>query len=218
VAADLHERLGIRSAETVVIYNPLQLGEIRRKALLPQAGVLEEPYVMHAGRYARQKRHDVLFDAYTHSKVPHRLVLLTKTSRALRELIASRGLTDRVTITGFIQNPFPWYANASALVLSSDFEGFPNVLVEALACGTPVVSTDCPSGPNEILTGPLSRYLAPCGEPAALGRCLASVIEAPPTIDPTIVDRFSEKVALEAIEALAKRSIGAKRNGHSASV
>jgi glycosyltransferase involved in cell wall biosynthesis len=69
-----------------------------------------------------------------------------------------------VTITGFQRNPFPWYAKASALVHASDFEGFGNVLVEALASGTPVVSTDCPFGPREILTGSLSRFLSPCGD------------------------------------------------------
>jgi glycosyltransferase involved in cell wall biosynthesis len=206
VAADLRQRLNIQSAKTAVIYNPFKIDEMRQRATLPDPDLPGERYVIHAGRFERQKRHDLLLDAYAASKIPHRLVLLTKSSRALRELIAGRGLTDRVTITGFRRNPFPWYANASALVLSSDFEGFPNVLVEALACGTPVVSTDCPSGPNEILTGPLKRFLSPCGDAEALARNLASIVEAPPTIGPAMVERFSPNAAFNAIESLARRT------------
>jgi glycosyltransferase involved in cell wall biosynthesis len=94
------------------------------------------------------------------------------------------------------------------MVLSSDFEGFPNVLVEALACGTPVVSTDCPSGPREILTGPLRRHLSPCGDVDELARNLVSVVDSPPIIDPTIVSRFSQDESLRVIEALAMRKAG----------
>jgi glycosyltransferase involved in cell wall biosynthesis len=167
-----------------------------------------EPYVVHAGRFVPQKRHDLLLDAFIASKLPHRLVLLTKASRRLRALIAAKDLTERVMVTGFVSNPYPWYSKASAMVLSSDFEGFPNVLVEALACGTPVVSTDCPSGPREVLTGPLRRYLSPCGDTGELARNLVSVVESPPIVDPAIVSRFSQDESLRAIEALAMRKAG----------
>ena len=206
VAEDLRDRLGIRSAETVTIYSPFDIEEIRRLAAAEDGTLPQEPYIVHAGRFVAQKRHDLLLDAYAASKLPHRLVLLAKPTRRLRALIAAKGLTDRVTIAGFVSNPYPWYAKASALVLSSDFEGFPNVLVEALACGTPVVSTDCPSGPREILTGPLRRYLSPCNDAAALAENLVSVVESPPAIDRNIVSQFLHDASLDAIEALAKRS------------
>ena len=206
VADDLRDRLGIRSAETVTIYNPFDLHEIRRLAMAEDGTLPQEPYIVHAGRFVAQKRHDLLLDAYAASKLPHRLFLLAKPTGRLRALIAAKGMTDRVTITGFQPNPYPWYARASAVVLCSDFEGFPNVLVEALACGTPVVSTDCPSGPREILTGSLSKYLSPCGDAAALAENLVSVVKSPPTIDRDFVLRFSQHASLAAIETLARRS------------
>jgi glycosyltransferase involved in cell wall biosynthesis len=203
VAADLQDRLDIREANIVTIYNPFDFAEIRRLAAAPEPALPTESYIIHAGRFAAQKRHDVLLDSYVAANLPHRLVLLTKRSAPLRSLIAAKGLSGRVIIAGFQTNPYPWYANASALVLSSDFEGFPNVLVEALACGTPVVSTDCPSGPSEILTGSLSRYLSPCGDVMALARNLNSAIGNPPRIEPEILARFSREAALGVIEGLA---------------
>ena len=214
VADDMRDLLGVQSAETVTIYNPFDLEEIRRLSCVPDETLPVEPYVVHAGRFVPQKRHDLLLDAFIASKLPHRLVLLTKSSQRLRALIAAKGLTERVTVTGFVSNPYPWYAKALAMVLSSDFEGFPNVLVEALACGTPVVSTDCPSGPREILTGPLQRYLSPCGDAAELARNLVSVVDSPPAIDPAIVSRFSQDESLGALEALAMRKVDAGAREH----
>jgi glycosyltransferase involved in cell wall biosynthesis len=205
VAADLRDRLDIREAKIVSIYNPFDFAEIRRLAAAPEPALPAEPYIIHAGRFAAQKRHDVLLDSFAAANLPHRLVLLTKRSVPLGRLIAAKGLSGRVIIAGFQTNPYPWYASASALVLSSDFEGFPNVLVEALACGTPVVSTDCPSGPSEILTGSLSRYLSPCGDVMALARNLVSAVEAPPRVEPEILVRFSRETVLGAIEGLAMR-------------
>jgi glycosyltransferase involved in cell wall biosynthesis len=76
----------------------------------------------------------------------------------------------------FRQNPYPWIAGARLLVLSSDYEGFPMVLIEALACGTPVVSTDCPHGPGEILTGELARWLVPVGDSRALAERITAAL------------------------------------------
>jgi glycosyltransferase involved in cell wall biosynthesis len=206
VAADLRDGLGIQNARIVTVYNLFDLEEIRRLATVPEPALPAEPYIIHAGRFVRQKRHDVLLDAYAAAGLPHRLVLLTKPSAELDTLIRSKGLSGRVIIAGFQKNPFPWYANAAALVLSSDFEGFPNVLVEALACGTPVVSTDCPSGPSEILTGTLARYLSPCGDSQALARNLVSAIEEQPRIESSNLARFSRDTALDAIEGFAGRA------------
>jgi glycosyltransferase involved in cell wall biosynthesis len=206
VAADLRKGLGLQDARIATIYNPFDFEEIRRLASISDPSLPAEPYIVHAGRFVGHKRHDVLLDAYASANLPHRLMLLTKPSADLDKLIMSKGLSGRVVIAGFQKNPFPWYANAAALVLSSDFEGFPNVLVEALACGTPVVSTDCPSGPSEILTGTLARYLSPRGDPQALAQNLVSALVEQPIIEPSILARFSRDATLGAIEKLVGRA------------
>jgi glycosyltransferase involved in cell wall biosynthesis len=121
-------------------------------------------------------------------------------------MIASRRLESRVTIAGFRENPYPWYANAAALVLTSDFEGMPNVLVEALACGTPVVSTDCASGPREVLTGSMSRFLVPPGDTDAIAARLREVVQSRPNIDRDVIAPFRHDKVLAAVESLAGAS------------
>ena len=122
-----------------------------------------------------------------HSQVgsEHLLVLLSAPEPQLQAMIDSRGLADRVFIAGFRLNPYPWIAEADLLVLCSDHEGLPNVLIEALACGTPVVSTDCPSGPREILAA-FPQCLVPCGDVAALAQAISDKLASP--IDPGKAD------------------------------
>lgn len=202
VATDLRDHMDYSRAEITTIYNPFDFDEIRSLSKLDEPELPNEPFIIHAGRFDPQKRHDLLLDAFKAASLPHRLVLLTQPSSALSALISSRQLDNKVTITGFRDNPFPWYAAASALVLSSDYEGMPNVLIEALACGTPVVSTDCPSGPSELLQGEMRHWLVPCGDPNALAERMSEVILTNPTIDPSMLTRFFKDAALDAVEKL----------------
>jgi glycosyltransferase involved in cell wall biosynthesis len=98
---------------------------------------------------------------------------------SLETLIAELGLSDDVRLLGFQTNPYAYMARAAGFVLSSLWEGFPNVLVEALACGCRVVSTDCPSGPAEILDGGRFGYLVPMGDITALANGMAAVLDGP---------------------------------------
>jgi len=90
------------------------------------------------------------------------------------------GIYDDLNMPGFVKNPFSYMARASVFVLSSVWEGLPTVLIEALACGCPVVSTDCPSGPNEILENGRFGTLVPVGNDAALAEAIFNCVKNPP--------------------------------------
>jgi len=93
------------------------------------------------------------------------------------------GVGNDVAFPGFVENPFAYMARASVFVLSSAWEGFGNVIVEALACGCPVVSTDCPSGPAEILENGKYGPLVPVGDDEALADAILSMLSTPPDRD-----------------------------------
>jgi glycosyltransferase involved in cell wall biosynthesis len=207
VRDDLIGHLKIHPSDAVTIYNPFDFDEMRRAAKAPAPDLPQEPYVLHVGRFAKQKRHDVLLKAFAAADIPHRLVILTRDVdvAGVNALVQSMGMQARVTVSGFRENPFPWYANASALILSSDFEGMPNVMIEALGVGTPVVSTDCPSGPREVLTGSLARFLAPPGDAQALGERLREAVTDPPRIEPAVLDPFTYERSLTLFEGLGRR-------------
>lgn len=207
VAADLSDHFGIGAGRIEVISNPFDVAGIRTGAAAACPDCPAVPYILHVGRFAPQKRHDLLLDAFARLGGTWQLVLLTPPDAALAALVASRGLTDRVRIAGFQPNPYPWMAGAELLVLCSDHEGLPNVLIEALACGTRVVSTDCPSGPREILDGELAQYLVPCGDAAALAAAMGKALGAPRPL-PAVIDGalapYAAERALDAWEALAR--------------
>jgi glycosyltransferase involved in cell wall biosynthesis len=203
VAEDLRGAIGLKRARIVRIYGGFELEEIRRAAQLPDAGLPREPFVLHAGRFMPQKRHDLLLDAWLAARLPHRLVLLTQACGELDALISERGLKEKVFVAGFRPNPYPWMRAAELLVLSSDREGMPNVLVEALACGTRVVSTDCPSGPREVLRGALARWLVPCGNAQALADAMRAALAAPRPGPDAVPPEFTAAHMASAYEALA---------------
>ena len=210
VARDLSETLGLRRSNVVRIHNAVDAAAVRRLSAEHEPALPREPYLIHAGRLVPQKRHDLLLDALRRSQLPHRLVLLANPSAPLDRLIADKGLAGRVTVAGFQRNPYPWIAGAELLVLCSDHEGMPNVLLEALACGTRIVSTDCPSGPREVMEGDLARYLVPCGDADALARVMRSALSAPRPQDPAVLARFSPQIAFSRYESLpgSWRAIG----------
>jgi glycosyltransferase involved in cell wall biosynthesis len=205
VAADLRDKLGYVRANIVRIYNPFDFGAIRREAALPAAGRPDGVYVIHVGRFSPQKRHDLLLDAWRRVDGPEKLVLLTRPDPALSALIRARGLAERVIVAGFQPNPYPWIKGARLLVLCSDHEGMPNVLIEALACGTPVVSTDCPSGPREILVGALSRFLVPCGDAERLSAAIAAALRERVSLADANLERFDARAIVGEFEALPAR-------------
>ena len=179
---------GLPPEKVHVIYNPISAPRLEQMAAEPAGqGWLGEPgqrVVVGAGRLTTQKDFATLIDAFAlvHQRQPDtRLLILGEgeEQQALQEKIGALGLADVARLAGFLPNPFPVFSAASVFVLSSRWEGFGNVLVEALACGTPVVSTDCPFGPAEILEDGKYGALAPVGDAEGLARAILETLDAP---------------------------------------
>lgn len=207
VASDLQAGFAVAAGNLRVIANPFDVAGIRAAIADPCSSRPAEAYILHVGRFAPQKRHDLLLAALAQLDAPQRLILLTPPEPRLNALIAQHGLQRRVTCADFQPNPYPWMAGAELLVLCSDHEGLPNVLIEALACGTRVVSTDCPSGPREILAGELARGLVPCGDATALAAAIRDALSRPrpnpATVDAALAP-YATAAALDAWEDLAR--------------
>ena len=182
IANEIKQTQRISPASIQCIYNPFGFNDINTLSKQAAEGIPEQDYLIHVGRYVKQKRHDVLFQAIAQMKSQIPVVLLCHNPKKALKAAKKYGIEQRVIIPGFQPNPFPWIANAKALVLSSDFEGLPTVLIESLACGTPVVSTNCPHGPSEILTGELARFLVPRRDPKALAEKLDEMLLSPPSM------------------------------------
>jgi glycosyltransferase involved in cell wall biosynthesis len=142
------------------------------------------PIILAAGRLHRQKGFDVLLEAFAMARAECdcRLVIGGEGGeRAALSAAAERlGVAHDVDLPGFLENPFALMARAGVFVLSSRWEGFPNALVEAMACGAPVVATDCPSGPREILSEGRYGTLVPVDDPQALAKALVATLRHPP--------------------------------------
>jgi len=159
------------------IYNPFDITDIQTKAAIINKAIPDEAYIIHVGRFARQKRHDVLFEAFANVDNNVKLVLLCNKPKKALMLAKKYGVEKRLILPGFQSNPYNWIKHAKALVLSSDYEGLSMVLIEALAVNTKVVSTDCPHGPSEILTGQLAKYLVPTEVPEQLAKAINQVLQ-----------------------------------------
>lgn len=151
VEKDFIEVFG-RKSKITTIYNPIDVKQVVSTAseYVPD---IDPPYIVNVGKFKQQKRHDVLIKAYAKANVQEKLVLVGtgELLEASKKLVKDLGIEDKVVFTGFKKNPYPYMKHAKFMVLSSDFEGLGLVILESLALGTPVISTDCPSGPNEIL-------------------------------------------------------------------
>lgn len=191
--------LGLRPATITTIYSPFDFDAIRAQAAQP-AALPREPYLVCVARFQNRKRQDVLLRAFARLDPGYCLVLLgsayTDSDRrwlgALERLASELGVRERVLIPGFQKNPFPWIRGARVSVLCSDGEGLGNVLVESLVLGVPAVSTDCPHGPSEILTGPLARFLSPPGDAGRLEANIRAALEAYPAPTDAELARFRD--------------------------
>lgn len=194
---ELVHEIGLKPKSIKTIYNPFDFDLLRRRAAEPRE-LPGEPYILYPARLTPRKRQDLLLRAYAQSGVNLPLVLLGGVSGAegekyeieMKSLAAELGIAERVRFLGFEQNPYPWIKGAKLVAMSSDSEGLPTVLIESLILGTPVVSTDCPTGPAEILTGDLARFLSPVGDAPALAANIRAALESYPVITGQHIERF----------------------------
>ena len=195
--------LQIQTSRCEVIYNPFDALKIQQlaQAYEPQ---ISKPFLLHVGSFHPRKRHDRLLRAYQKSGVAMPLVLMGQGSHQpqIEQCIKQLGLQEQVFLHPFEANPYPYIQDACALVLSSDQEGLPTVLIESLICHTPIVSVDCPSGPSEILVQDLKRFLVAREDEAALANAMAEVISKPPVIQAHHYQRFLVESILPKFETL----------------
>lgn len=188
VAADLAQFGRLPDGKIRVIHNPVFDPDIEALAQAPLDHPFFEtggpPIIVAAGRLHTQKGFDVLLRAFAlaRAQLDCRLVILGDgPERARLSAQAEQsGLGYDIDMPGFCANPFALMARAGAFVLSSRWEGFPNALVEAMACGAPVIATDCPSGPREILEGGRIAPLVPVDDANALAQALIATLATRP--------------------------------------
>ena len=187
VADDLARATGLPRDRIVVTGNPVVTPDLAARAAEPVSHAWlapgAPPVVLGAGKLKPQKGFDVLLDAFALARRARalRLVILGDgpERRPLLRRARRLGIAADVALPGFVANPFAWMARCGVFALSSRFEGLPGVLLQALACGAPVVSTDCPSGPAEILEPGGLGALVPVDDAAALGAAILASLEAP---------------------------------------
>lgn len=187
VVDDVAFAAGLPANRVHLIRNPVVtpdlLEQAARPAVLPGFADGDPPVVLAVGRLAQVKGFDLLIRAFAqvHAQRRLRLVILGegRLRASLEQLAAALGIADAVSMPGFEPNPYPYLARAALFVLSSRREGSPNALTEALALGTPVVSTDCPSGPREVLGNGTVAPLVPMDDVDALAAAMATVLDAP---------------------------------------
>ena len=191
VSHELTRLPGMSHDRIHTVYNPVVSADLLRKSREPvDHPWLEEPgppVVLAIGRLHKQKDFSTLLAAFARLLVRRAARLMVLGSEPLLEDLRSLAhelrVAEHVEFLGFVENPHAFLARASLFVLSSRHEGLPTVLIEAMACGCPVVSTDCPFGPEEILEGGRWGELVPVGDPEALADAMARALDMPPRPD-----------------------------------
>ena len=209
VATSLTEELGLEAGRIRTISNPIVTAALYEKATAP----LDDPWfasgappvVLGVGRLAPQKDFPTLIRAFAQVRAGReaRLVILGEgpERRALEELTRQLGVAADVKLPGYDHNPFRYMSRASVFALSSIYEGLPGALIQAMACGCRVISTDGPGGAREVLENGEIGPLVPPGDPEALARGISALLDDARAGLPRVphpVDRFSERAAVDA--------------------
>ena len=183
IKEDLIKNFNIPEKKITVIYNPVDINEIKRFSQedVDHPWFYDElPVIVSVGRLTRQKGYPYLIGAFSivMKSLPCKLLIIGEGENRGRlvKLAEECGLERDIEFLGFQKNPFKYMVNSSVFVLSSLYEGFGNVIVEAMALGLPVISTDCPSGPSEIINDKKNGILVPVKDEKALADAILSVL------------------------------------------
>ena len=223
VAEDLSKVASIRRSAITIVHNPVVTSDFaeRAKGEAPHPWLADPviPVFVFVGRLTFQKDPETLLRAMAKrlQLAPARLIFVGsgELQGSLAALAKDLGIEGAVAFAGFQARMLPWIRHADALVLSSRFEGFGNVLVEALACGTQVIATNCPFGPAEILCDGIFGQLAPVEDPDGLARAMARLLPRGVGAEArkTRAADFSEEACTEHHLALFQRIVA---RGHEA--
>lgn len=207
VAQDLRSAFSVPEEKVVVIANPIDVLSIQAQSHEEATIDFGKPYVIAMGRLVKNKNFALLIDAFAQSGLRGKLVILGEGPErgALIRKVTDLGLNDRVLMPGFAKNPFTLLRHADVFVLPSGAEGFPNSLLEAMAVGIPVISTNCASGPSEILADRdrgdidglcFAEYgvLVPTDSPQLMAKALLAMASS------DLRDRYGKKAAARASE------------------
>ncbi len=211
---------GVEPSRVHVVRNPVITPKLAEAAAAPIPHPwLEEPdlpVILGAGRLTLQKDFPMLLRAFARLRAtrPCRLIILGegRQRQPLEVLAAELGITEDLALPGFTPNPYVYMRHAHLFALSSRWEGSPNVLTEAMALGTPVVATDCPSGPDELLDSGRIAPLVPVGDWRALADAMAQVLDHPPageTMQQAVSEYNDETSANHYLEILGLKPLSA---------
>ncbi len=224
VRMDLASYTGIAPERIVAIYNPVITTELSAQAqeIVPHPLFANGniPVVLGVGRLAEAKDFPTLMRAFAklHEKRRANLVILGEGEQRseLERLAQDLGIATCFSLAGFTANPFAYMSKAAVFTLTSRWEGLPGVLIQAMACGCPVVSTDCPSGPSEILAQGKYGHLVPVGDVAKLAEALEQVLDGDKRLPPvswleqfeseTVVSQYLQAMGLEPGQPVRKES------------
>jgi glycosyltransferase involved in cell wall biosynthesis len=184
VSEDLATRLGeeMKSPPRMIqsIHNATDIEMVQKKAEESVFSPTTRPYFIAAGRLHYQKAYDQMIRSYaaSNAKDSHDLILLGKgpDETKLKELISNLGLESKVHLLGWRENPWAYIAKSEAFLLSSRWEGVPNIMIEAMACGVPIISTDCDFGPRELITNGQEGFLLPVDDTDAMSAAMNELV------------------------------------------
>jgi glycosyltransferase involved in cell wall biosynthesis len=214
VADDLVKNSGIARSRVSVIANALDTDRIESLALTPDNQVAlprDARVILGVGRLSAQKDFATLIRAFARISASNTTVLLLGEGdqrQALMQLASELGVRDKVVMPGFVENPFAYMKRAAVFVLSSRYEGLPNAMLQALLIGTPVVATDCASGPREILEGGRWGRLVPVGDVDAMAAAIREGLDGTLATPPAslVRERYGvEGIAKQYLEVLFPR-------------